>query len=65
MDLVEILSSAIEDECAAQRKYEEGLAKAEEPQTKMVFRQLLEDEKRHETILRERLNAMKQIQGET
>ncbi|RCW60299.1 ferritin family protein [Halanaerobium sp. ST460_2HS_T2] len=60
MDVVlEGLLEAIEDEIAAQEKYQYLKQQTDDPKAKALFEQLIKDEKGHEKLLRSRYEALK------
>lgn len=63
MELISIIESAIEDEKNAQIKYRQGYEKAENPQAKAMFEQLIKDEEGHEKYLNQVLKALKMMEG--
>jgi rubrerythrin len=63
VDIVRILEEAIESEKEAQTKYRQAAEEAEDAETRTIFKQLTEDEARHERALRERLKAIKLLRG--
>jgi rubrerythrin len=58
------IKDAINDEVAAQKKYKELKEQATDKKVKALFKQLIEDEKNHEKILRSRFQAIKNLQEE-
>ena len=63
MDTIKILEEAIQSEQEAQAKYQQGAEEAEDAKTRTMFKQLVEDEARHEKVLKERLKAVKLLKG--
>lgn len=60
MDIVlEGLLEAIEDEIAAQKKYQFLKEQTDDPKAEALFEQLIKDEKGHEKLLRSRYEALK------
>ncbi|MGP3777929.1 ferritin family protein [Halanaerobium saccharolyticum] len=60
MDIVlEGLLEAIEDEIAAQEKYQYLKEQTDDQKAKALFEQLIKDEKGHEKLLRSRYEALK------
>lgn len=57
--LLEILEEAIEREQLSQQRYALGASLATNPEVKEMFLRLVEDEMRHERVLRERHMALK------
>ncbi|MCL5291697.1 MAG: rubrerythrin [Actinobacteria bacterium] len=64
MGIIDLIESAIEDEQEAQRKYAGAAASAKDPEVKAFFEQMAREERAHERRLRERLIAIKLLQGE-
>lgn len=64
MDIVlEGLLEAIEDEIAAQKKYQYLKEQTDDQKAKALFEQLIKDEKGHEKLLRSRYEALKDHLG--
>jgi len=61
--LFEILEEAIEREHLSQQRYALGASLANDPAVKEMFLRLVEDEMRHERMLRERQMALKSKEG--
>lgn len=60
MDIVlEGLLEAIEDEIAAQKKYQFLKEQTDDKKAEALFEQLIKDEKGHEKLLRSRYEALK------
>jgi rubrerythrin len=60
MDVVlEGLLEAIEDEIAAQKKYQYLKEQTDDAKARALFEQLIKDEKGHEKLLRSRYEALK------
>ncbi|MFW6001643.1 MAG: ferritin family protein [Halanaerobium sp.] len=60
MDIVlEGLLEAIEDEIAAQKKYQFLKEQTDDQKAEALFEQLIKDEKGHEKLLRSRYEALK------
>ncbi|RMF91039.1 MAG: rubrerythrin [Methanobacteriota archaeon] len=59
MDIVEILTEAIESERKDREKYLELAKDAPDPETRAALEQLARDEEHHEKVLRERLAAVR------
>lgn len=59
MGIIEILEDAIESEKREREKYFKLAREAADPETRAILEQLARDEKEHETILKERLAAVK------
>jgi len=53
------LLEAIDDEIAAQKKYEFLKEQTDDQKAKALFEQLIKDEKGHEKLLRSRYEALK------
>lgn len=53
------LLEAIDDEIAAQKKYEFLKEQTDDKKAKALFEQLIKDEKGHEKLLRSRYEALK------
>jgi len=57
------MEQAIEDERLAQERYRQGAEAAADPETRSLFEQLVQMEKGHEKLLRERLATLKLLKG--
>lgn len=57
------IEEAIEEEIAAQEKYEQLKKEADDAKLKALFEQLIKDEKEHEEILRSRYQAVKKMRN--
>ncbi|MBM7556754.1 ferritin family protein [Halanaerobacter jeridensis] len=62
MDIIlEGIETAIEEEIADQKKYKKLKEKADDQKLKALFEQLIQDEEKHEEILRSRYEAVKKM----
>ncbi|GAW28937.1 rubrerythrin [Carboxydocella sp. ULO1] len=59
MDLLTALEEALQEEIEAQKKYREAAAQAADPETRLLFEQLVREEEQHEKRIRERIKAVK------
>jgi rubrerythrin len=59
VEIIEILEGAIKGEREAREKYLKLASEATDPETRAILEQLARDEEEHETILKERLAAVK------
>ncbi len=57
-ELIEIFRAAMQDERRAQSVYTLALGLTKDPALRPILQQLIDDEKRHEQILLERVNAL-------
>lgn len=58
--VLEGILEAIEDEITAQEKYRDLKERTNDQMAKTLFKQLIEDEKGHEKLLRSRYQALKE-----
>ena len=58
-DLLEVLLTAIEEEKAAQARYQGALELAKSPESQALFQDLVEVEREHERLLQERYDQIK------
>lgn len=58
-ELVDILERAITAEQEAREAYRQAAESATDPDTRVMFEQLMRDEEAHEKALRNRLTALK------
>ena len=63
LDIKKLIEEAIKEEREAQINYQQAANEASDPETKAFFEQLVREEMAHERRLRERLMAIKLIQG--
>lgn len=63
LDIKKLIEEAIEEERKAQVNYQRAADEAPDPGTKVFFEQLVREEHAHEKKLRDRLIAIKLIQG--
>jgi len=62
-DILEFIKRAIEAEKKDQEKYKRMAAEAKDPETRAVLEQLAKDEEEHAKVLKDRLAAIKLMQG--
>lgn len=62
-DVLEVLNLALKAEQEAQKRYKKGMEESEDPETKALFEQLYRDEVNHERVIKDRIKAIKLIQG--
>lgn len=58
-EVLRAVEEAIEDEKNAQKRYREAAERAQEPEVRLFFEQLLRDEEEHERLLRDRLKTLR------
>jgi len=63
LDIKKLIEDAIKEEKEAQINYQRAADEAPDPETRAFFEQLVREEKSHEKRLRDRLMAIKLIQG--
>lgn len=63
LDIKKLIEDAIKEEKQAQENYQRAAEEASDPETKAFFEQLAREEMSHEKRLRDRLMAIKLIQG--
>lgn len=59
-EILQGIKEAISDELDAQKKYSQLKEQSESEEAKSLYEQLVQDEKRHEKLLRSRYQAIKQ-----
>lgn len=64
LDIKKLVEDAIREEQEAQKNYKRAADEAQDPETKAFFKQLVKEELSHEKRLKERLMAIKLIQGD-
>ncbi len=64
LDIKKLIADAIKEEREAQINYQRAADEAQDPETKTFFEQLVKEEKSHEKRLKDRLMAIKLIQGD-
>jgi len=64
LDIKKLIEDAIREEQEAQKNYKRAADEAQDPETRAFFEQLVKEELSHEKRLKERLMAIKLIQGD-
>lgn len=63
LDIKKLIEDAIQEEKEAQKNYQRAADEASDPETRAFFEQLVREEMSHERRLKDRLLAIKLIQG--